>query len=189
VELCGLPGSGKSTLAHQMLRDGAADGLRAGDAGTTATTALPLRVVVKARLAAGEAVRRPAAARRLVAAVLASGQPSRRDTLALVVERLVVRALYRRARSRPGTWLFEEGLVQTRWATTLRARRPGVLDALVADDGPPADVVARMDTPLEVVLERLAARTSRHSRSQALPPAQMAAELRAGALLLDQLTV
>jgi hypothetical protein len=193
VELCGLPGSGKSTLA---------DHLRAalGELGTpgsvvddpiSASAPRRARLVRRTAGSARSAVRHPLRTLGSATDIAAVRQPSTRDTASVLAQWLAVCDLTSRARRRPGVHLLQEGLVQTTWTMLLRAdagASPGRLWNRVPAAAR-SDLVVVLDVPVNVAQARLAARESRHSRTQQLPPDLVRAELDRGRALLEQLLV
>lgn len=127
------------------------------------------RLPRKVGLVGHELVAHPARGTAVAAAVARTGQQGPRDLLANTVQCLVTDRLVRRAARRPGVSLFEEGVVQALWTLVLRARRasaPTLVD--LAAGGPRPDLVVALEVPTAVLLDRLAHRSSRHSRVQRL---------------------
>lgn len=194
VELCGLPGAGKTTLATALEDTLAARGIpcRVADREISAAVPRSQRALRRLRHATSTATRRPVTAARTARRFAAVRNESVRDTAAVLVQWLAVSDLATKARTGPGVHLLEEGLVQTAWTLLLRAEgspaefRGGALLTV-----PPAssrsDIVLLVDTPVEVAAERLAARSSRHSRTQLLETEQRVAELTRGRELLETL--
>jgi thymidylate kinase len=190
VELCGLPGAGKSTLARQIVAAVSARGGRCAivDGPISAVAARPARVARRARLAAAETARHPlrsAAAARWIAA---SGQPSTRDIAAVLAQWLAVQRTIATARWETGVHLVEEGVVQSLWTLGLRARGDGVgrlTEGL--PESARSDLIVVVEAPVEVVCDRLSARSSRHSRTQQLTGSAQLDELRRGQVLLETL--
>jgi hypothetical protein len=190
VEFCGLPGSGKTTLAALTQAVLTERGVQAGivDAGISADTAKPVRIARRTGTAFAEAVRQPGHTVRAARLIRATGQSSSRDMVAVLVQWLAIQRLLERARSARGVQLIEEGLVQTMWTLGLRA---------AADMAPPlwrcvpdsrrADLLVVVESPTKLLAERLAGRTSRHSRTQVLPTTAQLAELERGHALLERL--
>lgn len=186
VELCGLPGAGKSTLARALVA-------RLRLAGVpTADVMAPLgpdagragRLVRKA-VAAAVGLVEPGVG----VVTAAAGQRDPRDLVARPGNLLVVRHALRRSRRRQGVAVFDQGPVQEWWSAALRARdREGVLAAAAADPVPRADVLVRVDAPVEVLVERLERRAVRQSRLEALDRDELRAVLGEGSELLDRLT-
>ena len=189
VEFCGLPGSGKSSVAAHTCRALRSAGVEAyvADLAVSAAAARPARVVRRAGLALRQAVRGPSDAAQVARLVAATGQ-SPRDGAALLAQLLAVQRLVARARRRNGVALLEEGLVQTLWSVALRSRVDCAdeLDRWLATTASP-DLVVLVDAPTGMVLDRLAARPSRHSRTQRLGPRELVRELGDGRRLLDRL--
>lgn len=186
VELCGLPGSGKSSVAAEACRALLAAGVdaRVADLRVSAAAPRPARVARRSGLAAWEAVITPVETARAARRIAGTG-PTLRDGTALLAQLLTVRRLAARATHGAGASLLEEGTLQTLWSVALRAER---------DLGDPAgwgprtsDLVVHVDCPTDVVLQRLADRPSRHSRTQQLTAAERGPELERGRLILDSL--
>jgi thymidylate kinase len=186
VEFCGLPGAGKSTLARAVVARLRLQGVPtvevmapigpdAGKAG---------RMLRKA-LAVARGMGEPG----LGEVVVAAAQRDGRDRLARPANLLVVRHALRRARRRDPVAVMDQGPVQEWWSAALRARdREAVLAAAAADPAPEPDLLVRVDAPVEVLLERLAGRSVRQSRLEALDPAELRVVLDDGSFVLDRLT-
>jgi hypothetical protein len=86
-----------------------------------------------------------------------------------------------------GVCLLEEGPVHTVWTLLLRSAGgdPGAWWR-AAPTGVCSDLVLVLDVTPAEAQRRLAARASRHSRTQALAPAAQRSELERGALLLER---
>jgi hypothetical protein len=187
VELCGLPGSGKSTLAAHTcaaLRRSGVDAVVA-DLPVSASATRSARVRRKVLAAAAAAAAEPATTARGFR-VVTSSRPTARDGLGLLAQWLTVQQLHRQGRARPGVRLLEEGSVQTVWSLTLRASASEADAARLLQLRPP-DLLVVVEAPLDMLLQRLDDRPSRHSRTQRLAPDLRGAELERGRLLLDQL--
>ena len=189
VEFCGLPGSGKSTLAAHTCRAMRSEGVDAyvADLPVSATAPRPARVLRRGGLALRQVSGGPGdawQAARLVAATL----PPTRDGVALLAQLLAVQELTARAQRGDRVALLEEGLVQTLWSVGLRSSVDS-LDQLVdwLASTTRAKFVVLVDAPTGTVLDRLAARPSRHSRTQRLAPDRRLPELALGRGLLDGL--
>jgi hypothetical protein len=190
IELCGLPGAGKSTLARKLVQELADRGhtAYAGASAIAPTSPAPRRVAVKAALAMAETLAHPACTAASVTAVFRSGQSHTADVPARALQWTVTQRLLRAARRTPGLHVFDEGVIQALWSLGLCGDARPVLRAL---DGSRAwarpDLVVVLEAPLDVVLERLVSRPSRHSRIQALDPILWRPALARGQWLLDQL--
>lgn len=194
VELCGLPGSGKTTLATALQDTLAARGIACRIADREISAAVPgaQRATLRVAHATSTSVRRPLRALRSAQRFAAAENGSVRDTAAALAQWLAVADLTRQARHRSGVHVLEEGLVQTAWTLLLRARlSPHELSMGALLDAAPvssrSDLVLLMDVPAEVAVARLAARGSRHSRTQLLEADQRLAELVRGRELLELL--
>jgi predicted kinase len=190
VELCGLPGTGKSTLAGSVRETLTSRGVPCTIVDGPVSAAAPRhrRIARKAAHGAVQAVGHPLRTAAASRWAMASGQESTRDAVAWVAQWLAVHDVLARARTTSGVNLVEEGVVQSLWTLALRARRDPVRQLL--DHTPPAvrgDLLVVVEAPVDVVTERLAARSSRHSRTQSLSAGAQADELRRGELLLDRL--
>lgn len=185
VEFCGLPGAGKSTLARDLVGRLRASGVPAFDvmAPLGPHAGREARLARKAAMV-GRAALQPDAWRIAAEVGLRSGQADRRDRIARPLNLLVVRAAVARAARRTGVHVLDQGPLQEWWSAALRADEGRVL-AWAAADGPTrADLLVRIDTPVEVLVARLGRRAGAQSRLEGLGPDAQRAELeRAGALL------
>ena len=188
VEFCGLPGAGKSTIARGLVA-----ALRLRGVPTTEVMA-PLgpsapratRMVRKSTVIARSVIR-PDGLRIVTNVGLRSGQADRRDRLARPANLLVVQDAVRRARGRGGVHVLDQGPVQEWWSAALRGDEARVLAWAATDPAPRADLVVRVDAPVDVLSARLARRTARQSRLEAVEGPALQEELRRGADLLDVL--
>ncbi|MGD9704282.1 MAG: hypothetical protein AB7Q42_18535 [Acidimicrobiia bacterium] len=189
VEFSGIPGAGKSFLAHELAAALAADGQLVDEPLSVVSPQLRTsrRAIRKLWLAALEALREPVAAAGIAVAIARSGQ-STRDLVHRVQNWLVVRALYRRSRSRPGTHVFDQGIVQElcsigyrgRWQACLEAAAPGRRDLA-------PDVIVRVATPVGTATRRLAARSGAQSRVEELDAGEQDRVLRGQVVELDEI--
>jgi len=189
VEFCGLPGSGKSSVAAHTCRALRSAGVDAyvADLPVSAAAPRPARVLRRGSLALRQAAGGPGGASR-AARVMAATRPTTRDGVALLAQLLAVQGLISQAQRGDRVALLEEGLVQTLWSVGLRSsvdRLDRLVDWLAMTTR--ADVVVLVDAPTGTVLDRLAARPSRHSRTQRLAPDRRLPELALGRGLLDGL--
>ena len=188
VEFAGLPGVGKTTLAATTHAALVAAGVtsRISDASISAAARLPSRVRRRLVLAGADVCRHPLEGAAAMRAIRRLAPDSSRDAVAGAVQWFAVQALVAREPPDHGVHLLEEGQLQTLWTLALRARgRPDDLLRLMASRAAPGEhPVVVVDAPLDLVSARLAARGSRHSRTQLLPDTQRTAELVAGRDLL-----
>jgi predicted kinase len=188
VELCGLPGAGKSTIARAVVARLRLQGLPVTDvmAPIGPAAARPERLARKAGILARSAMALDTW--RVAADVgLRSGQRDRRDRVARPMNLVVVRTLVARGARRPGVHVLDQGPVQEWWSAALRGDARRVL-AWAAADGPSrADLVVRVDAPIDVLVERLGGRSGRQSRLEALDEPGLRADLIRGEVLLDEL--
>ena len=171
VELCGPPGAGKSSIASTLAELLVARGVQVSQplAVVAPTRRASIRVGAKVLIASREMARAPVDSFRALAAIHRSGQ-SVRDALHRSLNWLVVRGLYRRARSRPGIHVFDQGVVQELcsigyqggdWRACLTASGPGT-----ARLGP--DLLILVAASVETAAARLDARPGRQSRLERL---------------------
>ena len=171
VELCGPPGAGKSSIASTLAELLVARGVHVSQplAVVAPTRRASVRVGAKVLIASREMARAPVDSFRALAAIHRSGQ-SVRDALHRSLNWLVVRGLYRRARSRPGIHVFDQGVVQELcsigyqggdWRACLTASGPGT-----ARLGP--DLLILVAASVETAAARLDARPGRQSRLEGL---------------------
>ncbi|MGY1779697.1 hypothetical protein [Geodermatophilus sp. SYSU D01036] len=190
VELAGIPGSGKSRRARLLAARLADCGIVVTQPQARFAPSVPTarRLVGKSLASARAVVRAPAATARLVGGVLRSHQPAPADLAGRVVQVLVGQGVAARAAGPGGVSLVDEGLVQALWSIGLRGDVAPVLAALDATPRrPTADLLVVVRVPPEIALDRLAHRSSRHSRVQLLDERDRLAELVRGARLLDRL--
>ena len=171
IEFFGLPGSGKTTIAREFhaILARSTPGLILAPELFRDEAGVAVRVAAKLRLILSEFARSrafPDAVRR----TFAVRQPRLRDTLRAVFTVATVVSLYANLGRRRIGAVLDQGLLQALWTVQLRWTGTGC-DALVADLLKDAACSGRfhvaVETPPEVCAERLAARTSKHSRMQA----------------------
>jgi thymidylate kinase len=188
VEFCGLPGAGKSTLARTVVAR-----LRLRGVPTTEVMA-PIgpdadrraRLMRKSAAVIRGAVEPGSIA--LAARVgLLSGQTAARDRVARPANLLVVRHAVRRAQRRPGVHVLDQGPLQEWWSAGLRAESAKILAFAANDRAVRSDLLVHIDTPVELLMQRLQARQVRQSRLEGLSPAERREELERGELLLASL--
>jgi thymidylate kinase len=190
VELVGIPGSGKSRRARKLAERLGDRGVAVAQPQAPLAPAVPTarRLARKARACGATVVTAPGTAARVGLGVLRSGQPGAGQALGRLVQWLVAEDVAARMARRPGVSIVDEGLVQALWSIGLRGDVRPVLAALDASPGrAPADLLVVVRVPPELALARLAARASRHSRTQLLDETERLAELVRGARLLDEL--
>ena len=171
VEFFGLPGSGKTTIAHEvhaiLARSNPelvfAPRLLRDEAGIAVRAAAKLRLVVSEVARKGtstDEIRRTMAVR----------QPRFHDSLRAAFAVATVRSLYAKLRRRTLGAVLDQGLLQALWSVQLRAPDDEDCSALAA--GMLNDAVfsgrfhVAVQTPQAVCIERLEARSSKHSRMQ-----------------------
>jgi len=191
VEFCGLPGTGKTTLAGLVAAELAERELSCelADSEMSAAVSRSRRLRRKAFAVAWQSAGHPIRTASSARSISASRQESARDAVAGLAQWLAVQQAIAAARREPGVQLFEEGVVQTLWTIGLRARRDVVRrlgETLPAPLRP--DLLVVVEAPVEVARDRLAARSSRHSRTQRLDAEAQTEELRRGSKLLDSIT-
>jgi hypothetical protein len=171
VELCGPAGAGKSLVASTLAEHLVARGVDVSLplAVVAPTRRAGFRVGAKVLIASREMTRAPVDSWRTLAAIHRSGQ-SVRHAMHRSLNWLVVRGLYRRARSRPGIHLFDQGFVQELcsigyqggdWRACLTVSGPGA-----AGLGP--DLLILVAASVETALARLDARPGHQSRLERL---------------------
>lgn len=189
IELCGLPGAGKTTIASQLVTGLMKRGITARvvdrhvSADASCAARLTRKTATLVRVVTSDPRGEFAAAR-----LLSSGQPSRRDKVALPVQWWVAKEVLARSRQLSGVAVAEEGLVQALWSAGLAMRTASATELVrLARTAVTADVVAHVDVPLHVAVDRLRNRRSRHSRVQRMEGQQQVAVLEAGNSLLHRL--
>ncbi|MEP6625992.1 MAG: AAA family ATPase [Acidimicrobiia bacterium] len=189
VEFCGLPTAGKSTLARAVVAQLRLRGVPTTEVMATlgpdaGRSARLTRKIASIGLAAVE----PGSVAVVTGVGLRSGQRDIRDRVARPANLLVVRHAVRRARRRPGVHILDQGPLQEWWSAALRADDRRVLRQSGADPAEHSDLMVRVETPIPVLLARLAARGPRQSRLEAVGPEEQRRELERGELLLDSLS-
>jgi AAA domain len=190
VELCGPPGAGKSVIAGTLAEHLVARGIQVSQplAVVAPTRRAGFRVGAKVLVASGELARAPVDSVRALAAIHRSNQ-SVRDTLHRSLNWLVVRGLYRRARSRPGIHVFDQGVVQELcsigyqggdWRACLTASGPGT-----AGLGP--DLLIRVAASVETAVARLNSRPGSQSRLERLDVDERKKELERQSRMLGEI--
>jgi hypothetical protein len=190
IELCGPPGVGKSLIASSLAEQLIARGVRVSQplAVVAPTRRARSRVAAKALIASREMARSPVDSSRALAAIHRSDQ-SVRDALHRSLNWLVVRGLYRRARSRPGIHVFDQGVVQELcsigyqggdWRACLTASGPGR-----AELGP--DLLILVAASVETALARLDARPGHQSRLERLDVDERQKELERQSRMLGEI--
>jgi hypothetical protein len=191
VEFAGLPGAGKTTVADRTHQALVAAGVpsRVSDASISASVPVSTRARRRLALAGAELVRHPVQGADELRAIRRMGPVPARDALAGAVQWFAVKRLEARASRTVGVQLLQEGPVQTLWTLALRARRrhDGLALLMGRRDVPREHLVVLVDAPLDLVSNRLDARTSRHSRTQLLARGDRAVELVAGQELLREI--
>ncbi len=190
VELTGIPGSGKSRRTGLLAARLAERGVAVTQPQARQAPSVPTarRLARKSLAVTSAAVRAPTTTARLVSGVLHSSQPGPADVAGRLVQVLVAHDVTARAAGPGEVALVDEGVVQALWSIGLRG---DVVPVLAALDAAPrrvaADLLVVVRVPPEVALDRLARRSSRHSRVQRLDERERLAELARGARLLDRL--
>jgi hypothetical protein len=193
VELLGLPGSGKTHIARSVVDALTRGGTSAflGPVGVGPEDPPARRIARKVSMLGMRALMRPIHSTRAAAAICV-GQHAPADAMSRTLQWLVTQHALERAGRIDGLHVFDEGSLQALWSIGLRSDRDR-WRRLLADLAAgrltwvEPDIVVLVDAPRDVVSERLSTRTSAHSRTQRLSAAEMAAELRRGENLLDEL--
>lgn len=190
VEMLGLPGSGKTAVAREACIALRRRGVTADVVDEPISAAVPRRsrIVRRTSASARAVVGNPRWALSSAMWMASIRQSSGRDAASVFAQWLALRDLSTRARSRAGVHLLEEGPLQTLWTLLLRTS-DGLATDLLGQLPREArcDLVVVLDVPVEVAEARLQRRTSKHSRSQQLPPALLRAELERGQDLVETL--
>lgn len=190
VELVGIPGSGKSRLARTLAAELSSRGVPVRLPQVPFGPAVPRtrRLARKAGAMCGLALNAPRSTVQLTRAVIRSGQPGAADLAGRLVQILVAQDTAVRSLRLPGVSVLDEGLVQALWSIGIRGNVASVLAGWEPPTSPSArQLLVVLQTAPEVALERLANRTSQHSRTQLLPEQDRLDELKRGVELLDDL--
>ena len=189
VEFAGIPGAGKSRLVEAFTAGLTARGVPVRQPQGLLGPATPVgrRLARKAQAAAAATLEGPGTSARAVRAIAGSGQPSAGDIAGRVVQWLVAQRVTADARHRGAVSLVDEGVLQCLWSIGLRGDVEPVLAALASRRVHRPDLVVVVRVPPEVALERLTARSSRHSRTQLLPESERLTELARGHRVLERL--
>jgi hypothetical protein len=195
VEFVGLPGVGKSHATRLVAAGLAAVGTPARSSALRINHELgrSRRVLQKSSICAAEALGRPRRAASVGRALIGSGQQRRVDVLRLLYNWLFVVGLLRRARTRPGVELLDEGIYQLLWSIGFAGNERVIREHSSAFLGDPPsavpmpDVVVVVEAPLELIQARLALRTSRAGRVDRMDDTERQAALLRGADLLNEL--
>ncbi len=189
VEFCGLPAAGKSTLARAVVAQLRLRGVPTTEVmATLGPDASRSARLARKVMAIGRGAVEPGAVAVALGVGLRSGQQDVRDQVARPANLLVVRHAVRRARRRPGVHVLDQGPLQEWWSAALRADDARVLRQSGSDPAERAHLLVRVDTPVPVLLARLAERGPRQSRLEAVEPDQQRRDLERGELLLDSLS-
>ena len=189
VEFYGLPGAGKSTLARAVVAQLRLRGVPTTDVMATLGPDASRAARAARKLGAVASGIGQAGSMRLVRGVgMRSDQRHRRDQVARPANLLVVRNAVWRAHGRPGVHVLDQGPIQEWWSAALRADHERVLELAMADPAVPADLIVRVDAPIDVLVQRLEARGPRQSRLEALDREARVRELQRGEMLLASLS-
>lgn len=189
VEFAGIPGAGKSRLVRTFAAGLAARGVPVGQPQAQLGPATPTgrRLARKALASAAAILDAPGTSARVVRAIAGSGQPAAGDVAGRVVQWLVAQRVTAESRHREAVSLVDEGVIQCLWSIGLRGDVEAVLAGLASRAVHRPDVVVVVRVAPEIALERLTARSSRHSRTQLLPESERLAELTRGHDVLERL--
>ena len=188
VEFCGLPGAGKSTIAAALVASLRLQGIPTTEVmapiGPAASRAERVR---RKSLVIARGMTHPGGLALVGNVGFRSRQHASRDRVARPANLLVVRDAVRRAKNRDGVHVLDQGPVQEWWSAALRADDARVLRWAATDPSPRADLVVRVDAPLDLLARRLADRGERQSRLEGNGGEELGAELARGEWLLDAL--
>lgn len=192
VELCGLPGAGKSHLARRLRAALAGHGVVVHSPGDRVGPDVPRgrRLAGKLGMVTRHAMDEPGTSFGLATALrTAPGGDERAGALARWVAWAVAQRLVAEGGRRHGVSVLDEGVLQALWSIGLRSDVLPALRVLEAESAAwvTSSLVVVVEAPVDLVEQRLAARASRHSRTQRLGPAERRRELRRGADLLERL--
>jgi hypothetical protein len=190
VELVGIPGAGKSHLAAAAAAELAARGIPVAQPQAQLGPSVPVgrRLARKSVTCAASALVSPGTTARVVRGIVRSHQPRQADVVGRLVQWLVAQDLTGRTARWAGVSLLDEGLVQALWSIGVRGNVEPVLRVLDTSARWHApDLLVVVGVAPELALSRLAARPSRHSRTQRLAEHARLPELERGAELLDRL--
>ncbi|MGH8968379.1 MAG: hypothetical protein ACRDV1_00365 [Actinomycetes bacterium] len=153
-----------------------------------ATVGTGRRISRKATAAAAAALRQPGLSMRLARCIRRSGQGGPGEAAARLVQWHVAQHLLGRPGSRRSVHILDEGLLQCLWSIGLRGDVEPVIGTLDASAGwREPDLLVVVRTSPVIAEQRLASRTSQHSRTQNLSGEARLPELVLGEELLDRL--
>lgn len=170
VECCGAPGAGKTTTARELvaaLQEARVPAFSSLDA-VSARRPFGVRLGSKLRLAARELMRHPGSSMRAVRFVVESRQRTIRDVIARSLNLLVLRSVFRQARTVAGVHVFDQGIVQELASIGYSARKvPDIATGDPGRDDLAPDLILAIDVDAETANRRLACRPGRESRVEA----------------------
>jgi len=190
VEIAGLPGTGKSVLADAVMQRLTTEGVTTTDvtSGFGPTTSTMGRVTRKTSSLSRAVLTRPSL-RGIATVAVGVRQPSVRDRIVRPANLVVAAELTRRARTRVGINVMDQGVTQDSWSLALRADREQALARLerILSVAPLPDLIVYVEAARSALVERLEARPSRHSRLQRQPRTQLRDELKYGGELFESI--